>query len=185
MLNLDINQVNHVIPMPIFQDYFVLISRIDTLRKEQVIMTYITEEEEQQFDDGKELTLENSVLDHQHKQRKSDKNGVNGDGLVRGVICQEDNLSEGKIWNSTGRFQGARTPQDRINWLKQLIQYYEAGTYPFIHPTEKVPEKNISKRQYNKLKKVCPKVPEYPKSTHLTKRLKELFDKYKINPFLA
>ena len=46
---------------------------------------------------GKELTLENSVLDHQHKQRKSDKNGVNGDGLVRGVICQEDNLSEGKI----------------------------------------------------------------------------------------
>ena len=132
---------------------------------------------------GKELTLENSVLDHQHKQRKSDKNGVNGDGLVRGVICQEDNLSEGKIWNATGRFQGARTPQDRIDWLKQLIQYYEAGTYPFIHPTEKVPEKSISKRQYNKLKKVCPKVPEYPKSTHLTKRLKELFDKYKINPF--
>lgn len=134
---------------------------------------------------GKELTLENSVLDHQHKQRKSDKNGVNGDGLVRGVICQEDNLSEGKIWNATGRFQGARTPQDRINWLKQLIQYYEAGTYPLIHPTEKVPLKSISKRQYNKLKKVCPKVPEYPKSTHLTKRLKELFDKYQINPFLV
>ena len=132
---------------------------------------------------GKELTLENSVLDHQHKQRKSDKNGVNGDGLVRGVICQEDNLSEGKIWNATSRFQGARTPQDRIDWLRKLIQYYEAGTYPFIHPTEKVPEKSISKRQYNKLKKVCPKVPEYPKSTHLTKRLKELFDKYKINPF--
>ena len=132
---------------------------------------------------GKELTLENSVLDHQHKQRKSDKNGVNGDGLVRGVICQEDNLSEGKIWNATCRFQGARTPQDRINWLKQLIQYYEAGTYPFIHPTEKVPLKSISKRQYNKLKKVCPKVPEYPKSTHLTKRLKELFDIYQINPF--
>ena len=132
---------------------------------------------------GKELTLENSVLDHQHKQRKSDKNGVNGDGLVRGVICQEDNLSEGKIWNATGRFQGARTPQDRIDWLRKLIQYYEAGTYPFIHPTEKVPEKSISKRQYNKLKKVCPKVPEYPKSTHLTKRLKELFEKFNIDPY--
>ena len=132
---------------------------------------------------GKELTLENSVLDHQHKQRKSDKNGENGNGQVRGVLCSDCNVSEGKIWNSTSRFQGARTPQDRINWLKKLIQYYEAGTYPFIHPTEKVPEKSISKRQYNKLKKVCPKVPEYPKSTHLTKRLKELFDKYKINPF--
>lgn len=134
---------------------------------------------------GKEITLENSVLDHQHKNKKADPNGINGDGLIRGVLCQEDNLSEGKIWNSTSRFQGARTPQDRINWLRKLIQYYEAGTYPFIHPTEKVPEKSISKRQYNKLKKVCEKVPEYPKSTHLTKRLRELFDKYKINPFLA
>ena len=80
---------------------------------------------------GKELTLENSVLDHQHKQRKSDKNGVNGDGLVRGVLCQEDNLSEGKIWNSTSRFQGARTPQDRINWLRKLIEYYEQEPYPY------------------------------------------------------
>ena len=63
------------------------------------------------------------------------------------------------------------------------MKYYEARTYPFKKKKKKVPEKSISKRQYNKLKKVCPKVPEYPKSTHLTKRLKELFDKYKINPF--
>lgn len=134
---------------------------------------------------GKEITLENSVLDHQHKQRKSDINGENGNGQIRGVLCQEDNLCEGKIWNSIGRFQGARTPQDRINWLRKLIEYYSKDPYPFIHPTEKVPEKSVSKRQYNKLKKVCPKVPEYPKSTHLTKRLKELFDKYKINPFTS
>lgn len=132
---------------------------------------------------GKELTLENSVLDHQHKQRKSDKNGVNGNGLVRGVICQEDNLSEGKIWNSMSRFQGARTPQDRINWLRKLIRYYEAGTLPFIHPSEKIPEKSVSKRQYNKLKKIYPKTPDYPKSTHLTKRLKELFEKFNIDPY--
>ena len=76
-----------------------------------------------------------------------------------------------------------KTVKERIEFLKQLIQYYEAGTYPFIHPTEKVPLKSISKRQYNKLKKVCPKVPEYPKSTHLTKKLEELFNKYRINPF--
>ena len=132
---------------------------------------------------GKELTLENSVLDHQHKQRKSDKNGVNGDGLVRGVICQEDNLSEGKIWNSTSRFQGARTPQDRINWLRKLIEYYSRDPYPFIHPSEKIPEKSVSKRQYNKLKKIYPKTPDYPKSTHLTKRLKELFEKFNIDPY--
>ena len=96
---------------------------------------------------GKELTLENSVLDHQHKQRKSDKNGVNGDGLVRGVLCQEDNLSEGKIWNSTSRFQGARTPQDRINWLRKLIEYYEQEPYPYIHPSEVKKEKDVSKKR--------------------------------------
>lgn len=135
---------------------------------------------------GKELTLENSVLDHQHKQRKSDKNGVNGDGLVRGVICQEDNLSEGKIWNATGRFQGARTPQDRINWLRNLIKYYEQEKYPYIHPTEKVKPKDVSKFNFNKMIKLFKekypkrKVPSYPKSKKLTVQLKKLFDEFKI-----
>ena len=135
---------------------------------------------------GKELTLENSVLDHQHKQRKSDKNGVNGDGLVRGVICQEDNLSEGKIWNSMSRFQGARTPQDRINWLRKLIKYYEQEKYPYIHPTEKVKPKDVSKFNFNKMIKLFKekypkrKVPSYPKSKKLTVQLKKLFDEFKI-----
>ena len=136
---------------------------------------------------GKELTLENSVLDHQHKQRKSDKNGVNGDGLVRGVICQEDNLSEGKIWNSMSRFQGARTPQDRINWLRNLIKYYEQEKYPYIHPTEKVKPKDVSKFNFNKMIKLFKekypkrKVPSYPKSKKLTVQLKKLFDEFNIS----
>lgn len=148
---------------------------------------------------GKELTLENSVLDHQHKQRKSDKNGVNGDGLVRGVLCQEDNLSEGKIWNSTSRFQGARTPQDRINWLRKLIEYYSKDPYPYIHPTEVKKEKKISKRQFNRLQKAYKeafleeqktrknpkefKQLEFPKTGKLTKNLRELFEKFEISPF--
>lgn len=57
MLNLDINQVNHVIPMPIFKDYYVLISRKGMNYKEQIIMTHITEEEEQKLDNGKEIIL--------------------------------------------------------------------------------------------------------------------------------
>ena len=136
---------------------------------------------------GKELALENSVLDHQHKQRKSDKNGVNGDGLVRGVICQEDNLSEGKIWNSMSRFQGARTPQDRINWLRKLIKYYEQEKYPYIHPTEKVKPKDVSKFNFNKMIKLFKekypkrKVPSYPKSKKLTVQLKKLFDEFNIS----
>ena len=136
---------------------------------------------------GKELTLENSVLDHQHKQRKSDRNGVNGDGLVRGVICQEDNLSEGKIWNSTGRFQGARTPQDRINWLRNLIKYYEQEKYPYIHPTEKPAQKILSKKNFNIVAKLYKqKFPKrkllvYPKSKHLTGNLRKIFDMFKIS----
>ena len=43
--------------MPIFQDYYILISRTDTGRREQVIMTYITEEEEQKLDEDEELIL--------------------------------------------------------------------------------------------------------------------------------
>lgn len=134
---------------------------------------------------GKTLSEDDTgiSLDHQHRLNKNQVLGTDGAGLIRGVLCRDCNVYEGKIWNNGTRYKQFKTVKERIEFLKQLIQYYEAGTYPFIHPTEKVPEKSISKRQYNKLKKVCPKVPEYPKSTHLTKRLKELFDKYKINPF--
>ena len=55
MLNLDINQVNHVIPMPIFKDYYVLISRKGMNYKEQIIMTHITEEEEQKESQNNDL----------------------------------------------------------------------------------------------------------------------------------
>lgn len=134
---------------------------------------------------GKTLSEDDTgiSLDHQHKLNKNQEIGIDGAGLIRGVLCRDCNTYEGKIWNNGTRYKQFKTVKERIEFLKQLIQYYEAGTYPFIHPTEKVPEKSISKRQYNKLKKVCPKVPEYPKSTHLTKRLKELFDIYQINPF--
>ena len=123
------------------------------------------------------------ALDHQHKLNKNQTLGIDGAGLIRGVLCRDCNTYEGKIFNNGTRYKQFKTVKERIEFLKQLIQYYEAGTYPFIHPTEKVPEKSVSKRQYNKLKKVCPKVPEYPKSTRLTKKLKELFDKHQINPF--
>ena len=138
---------------------------------------------------GKELTLENSVLDHQHKNRKTDPNGINGDGLVRGVLCQEDNLTEGKIWNATKRFQGARTVQDRIIWLQKLIKYYQQDPYPYIHPTEVKKEPDLSKKNFNKLAKLYKeKYPkkkplEYPKSKKMTKSLKLLYKEFDINPF--
>ena len=135
---------------------------------------------------GKDIRNDPGIaLDHQHKLNKNQTLGTDGAGLIRGVLCRDCNVLEGRIWNNSTRYKQFKTVKERIEFLKQLIQYYEAGTYPLIHPTEKVPLKSISKRQYNKLKKVCPNVPEYPKSTHLTKKLEELFNKYKINPFLV
>ena len=139
---------------------------------------------------GKTLSEDDTgiSLDHQHRLNKNQTLGTDGAGLIRGVLCRDCNVYEGKIWNNGTRYKQFKTVKERIEFLKRLIQYYENGTYPYIHPTEKVPEKSVSKRQYNKLKKVCEtgdKVPEYPKSTHLTKKLKELFDKYKINPFTS
>lgn len=43
--------------MPIFQNYYVLISYIDKKHKELVVMTYINEEEEQKLDNGEEVKI--------------------------------------------------------------------------------------------------------------------------------
>ena len=127
---------------------------------------------------GKPLTLEESVLDHQHKMRKSDENGPGGDGLVRGALCQGCNLAEGKITNALFRFLQIRTTKDRVLFLQKLIEYYSKGTYPFVQ---------VSKKNFNKLNKLYSKetgmVLEYPKSKKLTKKLKVLFEKYNINPY--
>lgn len=124
-------------------------------------------------------------LDHQHKL-KSETNGEDGAGLIRGVLCRSCNILEGKWWNNTQRYKQARTVQDRINLLEQLIEYYKSGTYPIIHPNEIPKDPKISKRNYNKLKKVYnkkAKFPEYPKSGKLTKSLKKLFEEFNISPF--
>ena len=125
-------------------------------------------------------------LDHQHKNKKTDCNGIDGAGLVRGVLCRDCNVWEGKIWNNTKRYRQQKTVKDRIDMLKSLISYYEKGTYNYIHHTEKEQEPNVSKQNYNKLKKIYngkKKFPEYPKSKKLTNALKELFNKYNIEPY--
>lgn len=137
---------------------------------------------------GKDLKSEDLIaLDHQHKNKKTDPNGVNGDGLIRGVLCSNCNCSEGKTWNSTKRYQGARTVEDRIKFLESLILYYKKKPLNIIHPSEKEKEPRVSKLQYNRLKKLVlkdnKKIPDYPKSGKLTIKLKEVFESYNINPF--
>lgn len=134
-----------------------------------------------------ELITEDSgaSLDHQHK-KKSDLIGIDGAGLIRGVLCRACNVWEGKIWNSTTRYRQPKSVQERIDMLKKLIEYYEKENYNLVHPSEQVPEKIVSKANYNRLKRVYAekkKFPEYPKSKTLTLGLQVLFEKYNINPY--
>lgn len=128
------------------------------------------------------------TLDHQHKNKKSDINGFNNNGLVRGVLCSDCNCSEGKIWNSTKRFQKAATAQDRIEWLRNLISYYEKEPYPYIHPTEVEKAKTLSKKNFNTLNKLYiakynKKPLVFPKSKKMTKGLQKFYLEFNINPY--
>lgn len=129
-------------------------------------------------------------LDHQHKFLR-ETNGEDGAGCIRGVLSRNMNVLEGKIWNNTSRYLKPKNVQERIDFLKSLVAYYEQGTYDLIHPDEKVKEKILSKKNYNKLKKAYSldiekgikkrKFPEYPKSKKATKALILLFKEYNID----
>ena len=128
-------------------------------------------------------------LDHQHK-RKKEIIGVDGAGLIRGVLCRSCNVLEGKIWNNTGRYIQPKSVEERIDFLESLILYYKKDTYLLIHPSEAPKVPKVSRRNYNKLKKVYTnnytgkkKFPEYPKSCKLTLGLQILFEAYGIEPF--
>ena len=132
-------------------------------------------------------------LDHQHRTISSII-GENGGGLIRGVLCRRCNVFEGKIWNNSKRF-GLHS--DLPNWLRKLADYLEKENYPLIHPSEEPKDPKVSKRNYNKIKKLykeeifIPKrknqkkkpMIEYPKSGKLTKGLGELFERFEISPF--
>lgn len=140
-----------------------------------------------------EITEKTGIaLDHQHKFQKEEL-GEDGAGLVRGVLCRACNTMEGKIWNGMNRYIQPGNVQERIKFLQNLISYYENGTYDMIHPSEKPKEPNVSKRNYNKLKKIYSddlkdgkkkrKFPEYPKSGKLTISIQALFEEYGISPY--
>jgi hypothetical protein len=135
---------------------------------------------------GNEITEDSGAsLDHQHMTAK-ETIGEDGAGLVRGVLCRGCNVMEGKIWNNMRRYLQPENVQDRIKWLESLIQYYKADNYKLIHPSEAPKEPKVSKRNYNKLKKIYDKkakFPDYPKSGKLTIKLKDLFEEYEIPPY--
>lgn len=119
------------------------------------------------------------TLDHYHSKRH------NGSGLVRGVLCNTCNRFLGVVENNLTK--NAIPFSDAPELLREMANYVENSRESFMHPTEVEKPKNVSKRQYNRLKKVYQDramFPEYPKSKKLTKKLEVLFKKYDISPFI-
>ena len=127
------------------------------------------------------------TLDHQHKIRKSDPNGIDGNGQVRGVLCADCNILEGKIFNNSTRFLHQPSISQRISFLENLIKYYQKPLYEYIHPSEVEKTPDLSKKNFNALaklysKKYPNKKPlEYPKSKKITKQLEPLYKEFNIS----
>ena len=132
------------------------------------------------------LSCKKYVLDHQHKRRKMDPNGVNGNGLVRGTLCDGCNRIEGKVWNNAIRF-GKHDMLPQL--LRNMADYLEQDNYPWIHPSEKPCHPKIYKRKYNELKKIMlekeqSEPPAMPKKKRkMSVRLLSYFKKYNIDPY--
>lgn len=115
------------------------------------------------------------TLDHYHKKRQD------GNGLVRGVICNTCNRMIGCIENNLAR--NSIYYSDSPDVLRNIANYLQNSRWYMIHPTEKVKEKELKKSSYNKLKKIIgtkQKIPAY--SSKLNKQLKKLYEKYGLEP---
>ena len=78
---------------------------------------------------GSSLKQKRPAMDHDHET-----------GFLRGVLCVNCNGMEGKIKHYATRAKGNLT---FIEWLKNLMQYYEYHStprYPLLHPEHKTEE---------------------------------------------
>lgn len=138
------------------------------------------------------------ALDHKHK-RKKDPVGINGSGLIRGVVQIQANALEGKIINNFKRL-GLEKHITIESYLRNLADYLEFPPIPqrYIHPNEIKKEPKISRQSFNQLEKVYSK--KYPNrkklkynytrskkhkpkpNQKLTKTLKKLYAEFNIKP---
>jgi gas vesicle protein len=137
---------------------------------------------------GLPLNPEDAALDHAHQS--SDYTETQ-EGQVRGVIHKFVNSIEGQ-WRSKYLRSGLK---DMITFEELLLAMYEylmTAREPYLHPSANPKPRKLMKSSYNQLKKEIEqvnkhlhkqiKIPPYPKSQRLTKRLKELFEQFDIEP---
>lgn len=117
------------------------------------------------------------VLDHHHKKR------VKGTGQLRGVLCRGCNILLGKMENNCVRYGISQEELPLV--LRAMSEYLQKPLLPYLHPSEVDKPKKLKKSSYNTLKKAVgddSKIPEYPKSGRLTKRLEELYNIHDMKP---
>lgn len=139
----------------------------------------------------KEIPLEKMALDHAHKRKDEEYSETKG--VIREALDFRVNAVLGKLENALVRTGLANDEDFDIgSFLRNAADYFESGAYRdedgnmYIHPKEVHREPKVSKRNYNRLKKLyrgTKKFPEYPKSGKLTLGLKVLFEEYEIEPF--
>jgi len=116
-----------------------------------------------------ELTEETAVVDHKHRQRKTDEINEENGGLIRGVINRFANAFLGKIENNYRRY-GLHKYISLPDLLRNLADYIENPPFydeKLIHPSERIPEKKIGKREFKKFKEFL--LNKYPKRKSLEK----------------
>jgi len=144
---------------------------------------------------GIEIPFEKMALDHIHKLNS--ESYAPDKGTIRNATEFRANTLEGSITNKWKRLYGAdpsKHPTDLPSFLRNLADYLEAGAYIedetyFIHPTEIPKAKKVKKSSFNKMLKLFTvkypkrKIPQYPKSKKLTKKLDKLFKEFNITNF--
>ena len=127
------------------------------------------------------ITEGRACLDHSHQS-----------GLVRDTLCSSCNQWEGAIRSKWVRY-GLSDKCDIVTMLLNMADHLKPeNEKPFMHPSEIQKKPKLMKSSYNQLVKEIKnanrylkkpiKIPCYPKSKKLTKRLKELYEQFGVFP---
>lgn len=121
------------------------------------------------------LTKKNAAVDHKHITKteiKTGLTGIDGKGLLRGVIHDQANVFIGKIENGFVRSGCHKFDVSLSDQLRHIASYLENPplSQNMIHPKERTKPKTLGKRDYQKICKywseMFPKSktpPKYPK----------------------
>lgn len=130
------------------------------------------------------IPLNKVVMDHCHRKKSEPCSEETGKGLCRGAIDFRANALEGKITNNFKRL-GLDKEYFLPEVLRNLADYLEfnhnSDEITYVHPSERPRKPKLSKRCYSTLQKKVQGKQRMPAYTgNLTKPLKKLFEKYKV-----